>query len=511
MPTMLDGYFRARQAQANLDQTEVETERLRIQTQADQATAQRQGQLSQAVRQVFGGQPPEAGYAPPPEQVSAMRPGDIRAPIDPSAGDALARAAGLPHNLAVTESSLGRSRMESQADKLRALGDLHIMFGESNIGRQFLDSAGRAEKTAGELEEKELNIQNKQVDAMGSLAASVHDQKSLDRALLAGMARGYDVSELMEASGGGQWNEDTAAALSQYSRTAMSVKEQNDLDLNILREERQAESTASLIQQRRVSQSIARSRLSLAREGFALKKAGGGRAGGRRIGGFTVNELKGMFKLENDIKDPVEMYSLKKNNPAAYEAEIERMKGIEGNFPKWVKDNTGEELFPSKGTSGAKTDYQPIIDAAAQEHGIPANIIESVMQTESAGDPNAVSPKGAGGLMQIMPGTAAELGITNEERFDPEKAIPAGAQYLRKMYDQFGSWDKALAAYNAGPGRVASGKPLPEETKAYVPKVLKGAGEAPKGGLSPAVLQGLMAKYPGRTEEEIRAAYAKLK
>jgi hypothetical protein len=111
---------------------------------------------------------------------------------------------------------------------------------------------------------------------------------------------------------------------------------------------------------------------------------------------------------------------------------------------------------------------------AAQRSGIPASWIRAVMQAESGGDARALSPKGAMGLMQIMPETWATLRLRyglGADPFDPHDNIIAGAAYLRELHDRYGS-PGFLAAYNAGPARyenhVATGQPLPAETRSYV-------------------------------------------
>ena len=114
------------------------------------------------------------------------------------------------------------------------------------------------------------------------------------------------------------------------------------------------------------------------------------------------------------------------------------------------------------------------VTEAAQRSGIPASWIRAVMQAESGGDARAVSPKGAMGLMQIMPETWATLRLRyglGADPFDPHDNIIAGAAYLRELHDRYGS-PGFLAAYNAGPARyedhLATGNPLPAETRAYV-------------------------------------------
>ena len=123
-----------------------------------------------------------------------------------------------------------------------------------------------------------------------------------------------------------------------------------------------------------------------------------------------------------------------------------------------------------------------------------SSLIRSLIQAESSGNPNAISPKGARGLMQVMPETGAEvaqkLGMTNYDLMNPEDNQKIGTAYFNQMLDQFGSPELASAAYNAGPGRVqrtidrlGTNDPnlvlaqLPEETRNYVPKVMSGASQ----------------------------------
>ncbi|WP_051542725.1 transglycosylase SLT domain-containing protein [Thiothrix lacustris] len=130
----------------------------------------------------------------------------------------------------------------------------------------------------------------------------------------------------------------------------------------------------------------------------------------------------------------------------------------------------------------AKTtsDFDALIQKASQASGVSAAFIKAIAQQETGylQDPDrrarAVSPVGAGGVMQIMPDTGRGLGITPAERFDPEKNIMAGAQYLKQMLAKFGGSEAlAAAAYNAGPGAVGkyNGVPPYKETQNYVRKV----------------------------------------
>jgi soluble lytic murein transglycosylase-like protein len=114
--------------------------------------------------------------------------------------------------------------------------------------------------------------------------------------------------------------------------------------------------------------------------------------------------------------------------------------------------------------------YAQLIEEYSANYALDPNLVKAVIQVESGGDPNALSPKGAAGLMQLMPATAAELGAG--DRFDPEQNIASGTRYLRGLIDQFKSTEVALWAYNAGPNAVRQGR-MPLETQEYVPKVLR--------------------------------------
>lgn len=118
-------------------------------------------------------------------------------------------------------------------------------------------------------------------------------------------------------------------------------------------------------------------------------------------------------------------------------------------------------------------EYENIIRASADKYGVSAPLIKAVIQAESGYNPNAVSPKGASGLMQLMPGTARSLKVSNS--FDPKDNVEGGVKYLRFLLDTFrGDVSLALAAYNAGLNKVArfGGIPPYAETRTYVNRVL---------------------------------------
>lgn len=123
--------------------------------------------------------------------------------------------------------------------------------------------------------------------------------------------------------------------------------------------------------------------------------------------------------------------------------------------------------------------FNDYIEVHAASQGVSPELVRAVIQVESAFNPHAVSPKGAMGLMQLMPATARELGVDNP--FLPEDNIRGGVAYLRQLLDRYDrNVELALAAYNAGPGSVERYKSIPpyRETQAYVKKVTGVSGTA---------------------------------
>jgi len=123
--------------------------------------------------------------------------------------------------------------------------------------------------------------------------------------------------------------------------------------------------------------------------------------------------------------------------------------------------------------AGSNPAYEPLIRQHASRQGVRADLVRAVIQVESAFNPRAVSPKGAMGLMQLMPATAKELGVIDP--FNPAENIRAGVIYLRQLLDRYNDNEQlALAAYNAGPAAVAKyGEKVPpyKETRNYVQKI----------------------------------------
>jgi soluble lytic murein transglycosylase-like protein len=138
--------------------------------------------------------------------------------------------------------------------------------------------------------------------------------------------------------------------------------------------------------------------------------------------------------------------------------------------PKYKNGEAVDEVTPAYRGS-YRGEFLEVAKAAARKHGVPEDLFLRLVQQESGWNPGAVSHKGATGLAQLMPDTADILGV---DITDPQANLEGGARYLRMMYDKFGSWRLALAAYNAGPGAVEEHDGIPPyaETENYVKAIL---------------------------------------
>lgn len=139
----------------------------------------------------------------------------------------------------------------------------------------------------------------------------------------------------------------------------------------------------------------------------------------------------------------------------------------------------GDSAYSKSSSLSSNSSFESLIQQASQKYGVDVDLVKAVIQNESAYDPTAISSAGAMGLMQLMPATAASLGVDNP--LDPAQNIEGGVKLLRELLNQFGgNLSNTLAAYNAGPGAVQQygGVPPYQETQTYVKRVLSTYGKA---------------------------------
>ncbi len=175
----------------------------------------------------------------------------------------------------------------------------------------------------------------------------------------------------------------------------------------------------------------------------------------------STNRLAALIYRSLQSRDENELGTLLQGARQANQPDLSAFKGV------GLQSSLGNARYMDE------DDLKPLIDKASQKYQLSPNLLMGVIKQESAGNPYAVSPKGAKGLMQLMDTTARDLGVTNS--FDATQNVMGGAKYLRQMMDRFGGDEaKALAGYNAGPGAVEKygGIPPYKETQDYVKKIL---------------------------------------
>lgn len=159
--------------------------------------------------------------------------------------------------------------------------------------------------------------------------------------------------------------------------------------------------------------------------------------------------------------------------PAASVSGSVKSEPVEVSVADTASDAVKEEVAERQPVRSGKAQFASIVAKAAEQHGLDPKLIEAVIQTESSFQADAVSPVGAQGLMQLMPATAADLGV--KDAFDPEQNVMAGSKYLKQLMNRYdGDAKLALAAYNWGMGNLERNpERMPQETIQYVAKITR--------------------------------------
>jgi hypothetical protein len=167
-----------------------------------------------------------------------------------------------------------------------------------------------------------------------------------------------------------------------------------------------------------------------------------------------------------------------------------RLPAAEAESPSRLLANRPKNGAPGTSMNFGMRNLDDVVNSASGRYRLDPDLINSVIKAESGFNAQAVSPKGAQGLMQLMPGTATTLGVP--DAFDPQANIEGGTRYLRELLERY-NFDlvKALAAYNAGPQRVEQFKGVPPyyETRAYVARVVRDFNRK-KAGQKKAIVSG---------------------
>ena len=189
------------------------------------------------------------------------------------------------------------------------------------------------------------------------------------------------------------------------------------------------------------------------------------------LGAFTTSDT--IQSTSQDYAFPEDMFIdgvtvIDEHDERILVALFDRLNDLSVDHDRRNMQHVTEKSAPSRAA------LKSLARRVAADEGLDPDLFARLVRWESNYDPKAISPKGAMGLAQLMPGTAAELGLSPSQYFEPEANLRGGARYLKGLIDKTGDVKLALGAYNAGLGRV-SGRPFenwPQETRKYVPRVL---------------------------------------
>ena len=185
--------------------------------------------------------------------------------------------------------------------------------------------------------------------------------------------------------------------------------------------------------------------------------------------------IKDMFEVMQRIHDIRQRFGVHRTR------NVSAKRSSDSSYQR-IHDKSLSDAYLTKGTqmndlkkqSLTENDINMLAERYAERNNVPSSLVKAIIKHESGYNPRAVSPKGAMGLMQLMPAVAQSMGVTDP--FSPEENINAGTSLLKKLLDEYnGDYKRALSAYNAGPRAVETYRGVPDypETKEYVKKVIE--------------------------------------
>jgi soluble lytic murein transglycosylase-like protein len=206
-----------------------------------------------------------------------------------------------------------------------------------------------------------------------------------------------------------------------------------------------------------------------------------------------VEQLQAMIEQTRQLAAggtlPSQVASASSSQPVDFATALQAATSADADSADSITADYTPTAYAASAVPAQASEYDSLIEQAAQRNGVEPALLQGLIQQESGFNASAQSSAGASGLTQLMPGTAASMGVLNT--LDPAESIEGGARYLGQLMRQFGgNASDALAAYNAGPGAVEQygGVPPYAETESYVSKVLGYAegfrASAPVGALS---------------------------
>ncbi len=202
-----------------------------------------------------------------------------------------------------------------------------------------------------------------------------------------------------------------------------------------------------------------------------------------KLSGFSALppsfQLPDFSSMERGMSERIERFEKFFDSPEAVVSQLARTFTHQDTTPYSEQKPETKPLTPSTSPAEATSikDLKQLAQKSADQYGVNASLVKSVINAESGFDPNAVSKAGAEGLMQLMPGTAKDLGVNDP--FNPAQNVDGGVRYLKSMLNRYSNnVPLALAAYNAGPGAVDKAQGIPDfpETQDYVQKVMSNLG-----------------------------------